>query len=513
MRRFGRPIGRQHLGRRRESCQTLPVNERIELERDLYLKLLELSHIADEGIALKEALSLAVDTTGAEQGYIEIYGEQSPTAIQAIASGMDENQVELARQRVSRGIITEALTEGLIHTPSAILDDRFSERASVRQSGIESVVCAPIGTGPALGVIYLSGRARFAEADLELLKRVIRHLVPVVGRMMSVGSDPHDATAEWRAKVPASALVGRSRAMAEVLRRVSMVGSLDVPVLLTGASGTGKTLVARAIHEHSSRNGQPFVHLNCANLPEALVESELFGVEPGAFSGADRARAGKVEAAKGGTLFLDEIAELPEPAQAKLLVLLQSGRYFRLGGDREQEANVRIVTATNADLDEVVRKRTFREDLYFRINVFPIRLPSLDERIDDIPLIAQHLATAFAREQGMEEIRLSPAALFSLKTRDWPGNVRELENAVQRAVIHANAESSPMTEPHHFMDSSPMTEKADISFRQATRNFQRDLVTSTLEATNWNVQKAAQRLQIARAHLYNLIKEHGLKRP
>ena len=514
MLRFGRQIGPQHLGRRRESCHTYLVTERMELERDLYLKLLELSHIDDDKTALREALSLAVDTTGAEQGYIEIYGEQSPAAIQAIASGMDEDQVELARQRVSRGIIAETLAEGtLIHTPSALLDERFSERASVRQRRIESVVCAPIGAVPALGAIYLSGRVRFAEADLELLKRVVHHLAPVVGRMMSVGLDPRDATAEWRTKVRAPRLVGRSRAMADVLRHISMVGPLDVPVLLTGASGTGKTLVACALHEHSARSEQPFVHLNCANLPEALVESELFGAERGAFAGADRTRAGKVEAGKGGTLFLDEITELPESAQAKLLLLLQSGRYFRLGGDQEHEANVRIITATNADLDECVRKRTFREDLFFRINVFPIRMPSLAERVDDVPLIAQHLAATFAREQGMGEIRLSPASLFTLKTQDWPGNVRELENVVQRAVIHANAQGSPMTEPHHFMDPRLMTEKTEISFRQATRKFQRDLVTSTLEETNWNVQKAAQQLQIARAHLYNLIKEHGLKRP
>ena len=157
--------------------------------------------------------------------------------------------------------------------------------------------------------------------------------------------------------------------------------------------------------------------------------------------------------------------------------------------------------------------RTFREDLYFRINVFPIRMPSLAERVEDIPLIAQHLATTFARNQRMKEIRLSPSALFTRKTQDWPGNVRELENVVQRAIIRAHAEGASVAESHHFTESKPAEEKAPESFRRATRRFQRSLVASTLEANDWNVAKTAQQLQIARAHLYNLIKEHGLKRP
>lgn len=344
-----------------------------------------------------------------------------------------------------------------------------------------------------------------------LLERVVYHFAPVARRLILRSAGAEDATAEWRSKIEASSLVGKSPALAKVLREISVVAPLDVPVLLTGASGSGKSLAAEVIHKNSACREGPFIALNCANLPETLVESELFGAEKGAYSSATDTREGKVFAAEGGTLFLDEIAALPEAAQTKLLQLLQSGEYFRLGNNEKQQANVRIMTATNADLEERVRDRSFRGDLYFRINVYPIRMPALAERVEDIPLIAQQIASSFSRQQRFAEVRLSAQSLFALKTQEWTGNVRELANVIQRAIIHAQAEGVTEAEPQHF--NTPDVADAPSSFRHATRRFQKEFVAAALEATDWNVQKAAEKLQIARAHLYNLIKEHGLRRP
>jgi Nif-specific regulatory protein len=320
-----------------------------------------------------------------------------------------------------------------------------------------------------------------------------------------------------RAKYALEAIVGRSPALAAMLREVALVIPLDVSVLLTGASGTGKSQLARAIHEHGPRAGGPFVELNCAALPETLLESELFGALPGAHSTASRRIEGKVAAAERGTLLLDEIAEIPSSAQAKLLQLLQSRHYYPLGGARPVAADVRVIAATNTDLPAAVAARRFREDLYYRLNVMPIRVPTLAERREDIPALAVNFVARATQRHRFPRMSVSAGALRALDAAEWPGNVRQLENLLEAAVIRAAGANADVIQTHHIF-AIPTAENGVASatvpetFQEATRRFQAQLVRETLEDTGWNVIDAAKRLDLTRSHVYNLIRAFNLER-
>jgi Nif-specific regulatory protein len=283
---------------------------------------------------------------------------------------------------------------------------------------------------------------------------------------------------------------------------------------LTGPSGSGKSSLARAIHANSRRATGPFVDLNCAALPENLLESELFGALAGSHSEARRNLPGKVAAAEGGTLFLDEIGEIPYAAQAKLLQLLQSKQYYPLGSPQPVQADVRLVAATNEDLREAVKARRFREDLFYRLQVLPIRMPALVERREDLPDLATHLLAAACRRHGLPPLRLSSAGLRAIQAGEWPGNVRELEHAVEAAAIRAAGESSESIEPRHLFPTAarPTETAGELNFRDATRWFQRELLERTLREHEWNIAEAARRLGLARSHVYNLIRAFDLGR-
>jgi Nif-specific regulatory protein len=286
---------------------------------------------------------------------------------------------------------------------------------------------------------------------------------------------------------------------------------------LTGDNGTGKTQLARAIHDNSPRAAGPFVELNCAALPEELIENELFGAAVGGHSTAAKRVLGKVEAAEGGTLFFDEIGELPLRAQAKLLQLLQSAVYFPLGQSEAQRANVRVIAATNADLRAAVAERRFREDLYYRLGVFPIRMPSLAERRSDIPALAGHYCKTTSAANSLPAYELSPGAVVALEHADWPGNVRELAHTVEAAVVRASGEKSPYIERRHlFPTHAPGpagTAPAARTFHEATRVFQEQLLREALAREGWNVAAAARTLDLTRAHVYNLMATFSIARP
>jgi Nif-specific regulatory protein len=496
---------------------------RLRRERDFYRRLLEIGAASDPEPFLAQALELIVGVTGARQAYLELRGDDEDVVEPAwgAARGCSPDELAEIRQRISRGIIAEAIATGrTVFTPSALLDPRFRDRGSVRLHRMESVLCAPIGAGPPLGVVYLQGSegdATFTDADRELVELFALHLAPLADRLLIRRRvrEREDQTASLRRQLRLDDVIGRSAALAAVLRQAALVAPLDVNVFLTGASGTGKSQLARVIHENGPRASGPFVELNCAALPDALIESELFGAAAGAHSTAGKAIAGKVAAAEGGTLFLDEIGELAVQAQAKLLQLLQSKQYFPLGSAVPLRADIRLIAATNTDLEQAVRERRFREDLFYRLQVLPIRLPSLSERREDVGELALHFIESARKRHGLSHLDLSRGALRAIEAAEWPGNLRQLAHAIEAAAIRAAGEGATQMERRHVFPEAACRQEADDgtpTFQEATRRFQRELLQKTLEETGWNVTEAARRLDLARSHVYNLVKGFGLDR-
>ena len=493
--------------------------ERTRRERDLYRRLLELGGENELGPFLRDALALVVEATGAQQGYLELHDDQAAGngARWSMAHGFTDEEVESVRSSISRGIIAEALATGrTIETPSALLDPRFRDRGSVQIRKIQAVLCAPIGSDPPVGVLYLHGLAPgpFHPDDRAKAEIFARHLAPFADRLLVRFGRDTDPTAPFREKLRLAPVVGRSHVLATLLRQVELVAPLDVNVLLTGESGTGKSQIARVIHDNGPRAGHPFVELNCGALPETLLESELFGALPGAHSTAARRLEGKVAAAEHGTLFLDEIGDLSQPSQGKLLHLLQSKQYYPLGSARPVAADVRVIAASNIDLQAAVAERRFREDLFYRLQVVPVRVPSLAERREDIRELAEHFCAEACARHGRPRVVLSRGALRAAESAEWPGNVRQLAHAVEAATIRAAGEGARQVEQSHlFPDSSRSDIGApSITFQEATRRFQARLLGEALEDAGWNVMEVARRLDLARSHVYNLIRAFGLTR-
>jgi len=301
-----------------------------------------------------------------------------------------------------------------------------------------------------------------------------------------------------------SRIIGRDRKMIEIFRQIINVAEYDYPVHIFGETGTGKELVAEAIHKASSRKDGPFVPINCGAMPEGLVESELFGHVKGSFSGAIRNKRGRFELADGGTIFLDEVAELSKHMQAKLLRFLQDGKFEKVGGEKTVRINVRVISATNKDLKEEMKKNRFRDDLYYRINVVPIALPPLRERKSDIPLLVDHFLKQAARQYNRNFVVVSDRAMVLLTEYKWSGNVRELQNAVQFAFVKSNGDEITS-------DNLPMEINDNGLFqtiRGPSRKLERVQVESAIKKTGGNKAKAARLLNVGRATLYRFINDY-----
>jgi Nif-specific regulatory protein len=497
--------------------------ERVSRESALYLRLLSLGTQTELEPLLQEALTLVVELTGAQQGYLELRDESDETGQSAwwLSHGFSDAEVADVRFMISRGIIAEAMATGeTIVTQFAGLDERFRHRESVKLQRIEAVLCAPVAASATLGVVYLQGRrgpGPFSDQDRMNAEVFAQHLAPLADRLLVQRriASAGDSTRELRECYQLEGIVGRSSILAAAIRQAMLAAPLDVNVLLTGESGTGKGQLARAIHANSPRSGGPFVEVNCAALPQNLFESELFGARSGSHSEAKWDRPGKVAAAEGGTLFLDEVAEIPLESQPKLLQLLQSRDYYPIGETKPVKAAVRIIAATNTDLEEAVREKRFREDLFFRLQVVPVRVPALRERMEDLRELAQSLCVDIQSRHGLVSLELSPGALRSIEAAEWRGNVRELEHAIEAAAIRAAGDGTGRIESRHvFPDPTGPAARPDqpLTFQESTRRFQRELIEQTLEETKWNVAEAARRLDLARSHVYNLIQTFGLSR-
>jgi transcriptional regulator with GAF, ATPase, and Fis domain len=323
-------------------------------------------------------------------------------------------------------------------------------------------------------------------------------------------------------------LVGLSSALGQIVGQIDVVAPTEASVLILGETGTGKELVAHEIHRRSARKDGPLVRVNCASIPRELFESEFFGHVRGSFTGAVKDRAGRFETAEGGTIFLDEVGEIPLDIQNKLLRILQEKRYERVGDDRTRRADVRIVAATNRDLKKAAAAGKFREDLYYRLNVFPIQVPPLRERMDDIPLLAKHFVEISAKELKCAKPRLTRAAVTKLQSYDWPGNVRELRNVVERAVILARGgvlefdlpitgQAAPVARSSPRADSSAGSAAQPKFLTEVElERFERDNLVQALEAANWKISgpdSAAELLGVKPTTLLSRMTKWGLKRP
>ncbi|HEV2846509.1 MAG TPA: sigma 54-interacting transcriptional regulator [Thermoanaerobaculia bacterium] len=418
--------------------------------------------------------------------------------------------------------VSRTLVERIVSDRSAVLaNDVFrageplSRATSVASAFIQSLAAAPL-TGPetVLGVLYADTRVvgrRFDQGNVDWLTAAAGIAGSALANVRQV-----ETLREENRRIEAAldpGMVGDGPRMREVHRFLARAAPTDSTILLRGESGTGKEMAARAVHRGSPRAGKPFVAINCASLTETLLESELFGHEKGAFTGAVMRKIGKIEAAEGGTLFLDEIGELAPPLQARLLRVLQEREFERVGGTRPIRANVRVVAATNRDLERAMREGTFREDLFYRLNVLSVILPPLRERPEDIPRLAGHFTALFSRRVGRPVAGLSPEARACLLCYPWPGNVRELANAIERAVVLGEGHLIlPEDLPETLIETAPGDRGAPVGkYHEEVNGFKKRLILDAVDQAGGNVAKAAESLDLNPTYLHRLMRNFGLK--
>jgi len=313
-------------------------------------------------------------------------------------------------------------------------------------------------------------------------------------------------TKRWR-------LIGESQKIKDLRHQVEMAGQSNSRVLIVGESGTGKEVIARLLHEKSPRAEKPFVEVNCAAIPQELIESELFGHEKGSFTGAFEKKNGKFELADGGTLFLDEIGDMSLQTQAKVLRVIETQEFQRVGGNKNINVDVRIIAATNKDLKEEAKKGNFREDLFFRLNVIPLFIPPLRERKDDIPLLVEYFLNSLASEYGKPPRKILPEALKYLQSYDWPGNVRELKNVIERLVIMTPSNTIDAKNLFIPVERGSSDYFTYTTLKDAREAFEKDYIAKKLEENNWNISKTAEVLDIERSNLHRKIKAYEIKAP
>ncbi len=308
-------------------------------------------------------------------------------------------------------------------------------------------------------------------------------------------------------------LIGSSEKMEQLKEQIKIAGPSSSRVLISGENGTGKELVARSIHNESPRRGKPFVEVNCAAIPDTLIESELFGHEKGAFTGATAMKRGKFEQADGGTIFLDEIGDMSLATQAKVLRVLQEQEFQRVGGAKTIRVDVRVIAASNKNLKEEIKKGNFREDLFYRLNVIPLHVPPVRERKEDMPFLVEHFLMEFSREYGIKPKKIAEDVIKAFQEYNWPGNVRELKNIVERLMIMTKSPVVAISDipkslksDISLLDASAHEAKRYDSFKDAVNDFEKEYITAILSENEWNISKTADVLQLDRSHLHRKIK-------
>jgi transcriptional regulator with GAF, ATPase, and Fis domain len=536
-----------------------PLYDRLAHDRENLFKLIDVIKFMNTQHKLQDLLSAIMDQviemTGAERGFLVLREKDKYTA--KVARNYDKEPLDGPEAKLSRTVVEQVILQGkAIVSADAMNDAMLPASDSVQELKLRSVACVPFRYRERnLGCFYIDNRNEpnmFTEEDLPLLQafadqaaiaidntQLYEELEKSKGELERLNSmlkekveRQYDELVKVREdlvkshlspefKYDYSKIIGRSRVMAEVFLVLDKIIDQSTPVLILGESGTGKELIARAIHYNSKRKANKFVSQNCAAIPESLLESELFGHERGAFTGAITAKPGLFEVAHTGTLFLDEIADMTMEMQAKLLRAIEYGEVRRIGSQTTNKVDVRLVSATNKDLKEMVKQTKFREDLFYRLNVVTIKLPSLRERREDIPLLVDHFVTKLAAKDNVEKKPIDSLALSYLQNYDWPGNVRELENEIYRAwalsgetitfdCLKEEIKNQRLFKPTPILATSSSLK--DIVDNVVT-DVERKVILEALAKTGWKKSEAARILGISRPTLDAKMEQYGLERP
>ena len=490
----------------------LPPDARIARDLNALLKIsTSLSAVRELSALEHELLETILDTIPAERAAILLVRENSEALVASY--GRDKKSQTEQPIRISRSVAEKVLREG---AGILCLDESLREAESLLAAQVCSLLCVPLVVRErVVGLIYLdtsNPAIVFDEGHLQLLTAVGGIAAVAIENVQQL-EWLHSENERLHEEINLEHnMIGESPRMREVYRFIEKIAPADATVLIRGESGTGKELVAHAIHDNSDRSSKPFAAINCAVLSEPLLESELFGYERGAFTGAVAQKRGRLEVADGGTLFLDEVGELTPATQSKLLRVLQERQFERLGGTRTIDVDVRVLAATNRNLEEAIKDGTFRADLYYRLNVISLTLPPLRERREDIPLLASHFAVKYGKKCKRPVNGISPEARACLVAYDWPGNVRELENAIERAVVLGNTDVIlPDDLPEAILSTAPVPEKLS-NYHEAVLAMKKQYVLRALEQTNGNYTEAAKHLGIHPTNLHRLIRTLGVKK-
>ncbi|MCX7935142.1 MAG: sigma 54-interacting transcriptional regulator [Planctomycetota bacterium] len=443
--------------------------------------------------------------------------------------GLSAEEKKRGQYRLGEGITGKVAQTGKpALVPDITQEKEFLNRTGARRGQRVAFLCAPIiHNRQVIGTFSIDrplAPRHELECDLHFLTLVAGLIAEAVATIRAETVARENLLAENRLlrqtlqeQYRPANLVGNSSGMRLVYEQIAQVAESNATVLVRGESGTGKELVARAIHFSSPRRDRPFVAVNCAALPENLIESELFGHEKGAFTGAVQQRRGRFEQADGGTLFLDEIGDIPASVQVRLLRVLQEREFERIGGEKTLRVDVRIIAATNTNLEEALKNRKFREDLYYRLNVFPIFLPPLRERKSDIVLLAEHFAAKYGKRYGKEIVRLSQEAISLMVAYSWPGNVRELENCLERAVLTSrggviNASDLPPSLQRGAEEAPPPAPNSaeGSSLQEMVEAFERSIITDALKKHRGRIAAAARALKTTERILGYRIQRMGI---
>ncbi len=492
---------------------------------------LETGQILAGTFELKNAMSRVLETLGSHHGMargVVTLIDQDTNDLHIVAShGVDQNGTRRVKYRVGEGITGRVVETGKpVVVPQISREPMFLDRLGVRKTALKrhelSFICVPILVNrKPVGALGVDLQYK-PDRDYERATTFLSIIASMIAQAIKVGhlieadkqrllDENIHLKQELRERYDFSHIIGNSNPLRQVYEQVTQVARTNTTVLLRGESGSGKELIAHAIHYNSLRANKPFIKVSCAALPETLIESELFGYEKGAFTGAQSRKKGRFELAEGGTLFLDEIGDLNISTQIKLLRVLQEREFERLGGTETIKSNVRLVAATNKDIEKAIAEGEFREDLYYRLNVFAIFMPPLRERKSDVLLLADHFLEKYSREHGKRIKRISTPAIDMLASYHWPGNVRELENIIERAVLVCETN---VIHGHHLPPTLQTAEGSGtvtrLSLEAAVEAYERDIIQDALKTTRGNRKRAAQLLDTTERILGYKVKKYGI---